>query len=269
VRLITWNVNGIRARLPRVLELLASRRPDVLALQELKCGHETFPTAALERAGYRAAAHCGGRWAGVVLLARGGLELADVRTGLPADPDGEGARWVEAAVDGLRVASVYVPNGRTVDSPAFAEKLAFLEAMAARLADADAPDLVLGDLNVARTDADVWDPRAFVGSTHVTAEERALLEALLVDHVDAYRYLEPDRRRFTWWDYRAGSFHRDLGMRLDYVLVREPLAGRLVACDIDRDFRKGAKPSDHAPLIADLHGSATASAPHRRLATAP
>jgi exodeoxyribonuclease-3 len=164
---------------------------------------------------------------------------------------------VEADVGELRVGAAYVPNGRAVGSPWFAEKLGFLEALRQRVAALRAAGralVVTGDLNVTRADRDVYDPAAFVGSTHVSAAERSRLEAILRDGdlVDAYRHLHPDEQQFTWWDYRQGHFHRGFGLRIDYVLVSRSLAGRLTGCGIERDFRKGRKPSDHAPLVAEL-----------------
>lgn len=261
MRLVTWNVNSIRARLPRLLELLEAHAPDVACLQELKCADEGLPRLELEAAGYSVvAAHCGGRWAGVAILARHGAEVSDVRFGLGGEARPDEARWVEASVDGpdiggLRVASTYVPNGQAVGTPQFIDKLAFLDAMAARQESPDPPEVIAGDLNVARADTDVWDPSAFASAdaTHVTREERDRLERLLsTGLVDAYRRVDPDGRHFTWWDYRAGAFHRGMGMRIDYLLMAERVASRLRSCGIDRDFRKGPKPSDHAPLLADL-----------------
>jgi exodeoxyribonuclease-3 len=155
------------------------------------------------------------------------------------------------------VISAYVPNGRAIDSPTFTEKLAFLDAMAARvgeLATAGEQIVVTGDLNVTRDDRDIWDPAAFAGSTHVTPDERTRLEAILQagDLVDAYRYIHPDDQQFTWWDYRQGHFHRGMGLRIDYALLSRTLAPRIEGCGIERDFRKGTKPSDHAPLVVDM-----------------
>jgi exodeoxyribonuclease III len=254
VRLVTWNVNSLKARLPRVLELLELHRPDVVCLQETKCEPAAFPAGELRAAGYEAAHLSGGRWAGVAILARTGLELAEPVTGLPGEAVDE-ARWVEATVAGIRFVSVYVPNGREVGSETFAQKLTFLGAMAARAeALGDGPLVISGDMNVCPANRDVYDPSAFVGSTHVTAEERAALAAVgeRGGLVDAYRVLEPDEPGFTWWDYRQGHFHRKLGLRIDLVLLSEALAGRIERCGIDRDFRKGPKPSDHAPLLTDL-----------------
>ena len=256
MRIATWNVNSLGARLPRVLEFLELHRPDVVCLQETKSEPAAFPADELAATGYQAVHHSAGRWAGVAILARDGLPLTRPTAGLPGELQADEARWVEADVGGLRFASAYVPNGRTLDSPSFAEKLAFLDAMAGRAAElrrtASTPLVVAGDHNVTREDRDVYDPQAFVGGTHVTPDERGRLEAILErgDLVDAYRAVHPDDDQFTWWDYRQGHFHRGLGLRIDYLLVS---AGtQITSCGIERDFRKGTKPSDHAPLVAVL-----------------
>ncbi len=256
--IVTWNVNSLRARLPRVLELLERHAPEVVCLQETKVEQAAFPHAELAEAGYAAVEHSAGRWAGVAILARTDLPLEDEARGLPGESAPEEARWVEASVAGVRVASVYVPNGRAVGSEPFAEKLAFLEAIARRVsAWRGEPAAVLGDFNVAPADRDVYDPVAFAGSTHVTVEERSRLEEVLAagELRDAYRELHPEEVGYTWWDYRQGHFHRKLGLRIDLALVGGPLAGRVTACGIDRSFRKGPKPSDHAPLLLELRGS--------------
>jgi exodeoxyribonuclease-3 len=253
MRVVTWNVNSLKVRLPRVLEFLAEHAPDVVCLQETKTEADAFPHAQLADAGYAAVDHSGGRWAGVAILAPAGVPLALTARGLPGEATPEEARWVEASVDGLRVASVYVPNGRGLDSPEFPRKLAFLDAMRAR-AETGELDMVAGDLNVTAADVDVYDPAAFLGSTHVTPEERERLRGLeSAGLVDAYRAVHgPDAVGFTWWDYRQGHFHRKLGLRIDYLLLGERLAGRVRGCGIDRGYRKGPKPSDHAPLLAEL-----------------
>jgi exodeoxyribonuclease-3 len=251
VLLVTWNVNSLVARMPRVLELLEKHRPDVVCLQETKVAPEAFPALELLDAGYEAAHHSGGRWAGVAILARRPLVPADVVTGLPGEPDAVESRWIEASVGGLRVASVYVPNGRAVGSPSFLAKLRFLEAMRDRAAALRGrPLVVAGDMNVCPADIDVYDPDAFVGSTHVTPDERARLAAIVEEGlVDAFRRLHQDEPGFTWWDYRQGHFHRKMGLRIDLALVSGELAGKVTSCGIDRDMRKGKKPSDHAPLL--------------------
>jgi exodeoxyribonuclease-3 len=254
MRIVIWNVNSLRARLPRVLQLLKEHQPDVVLLQETKSAPDTFPTEELAEAGYAAAHNSGGQWAGVAVLARSGMTLSDPQTGLPGDPVAGEARWCEATVEGIRFASVYVPNGRTLDSPEYPRKLAFLDAMGTRVAELSGSDVIVGgDMNIAPSDLDVYDPAAFVGGTHVSEPERAHLEAILDGGmVDAYRQLHPDEVQYTWWDYRAGNFHKGLGLRIDLALISEGLASRLVSCGIDRDYRKGKKPSDHAPLLLEL-----------------
>lgn len=253
VKLATWNVNSIGARLPRVTEFLAKHAPDVLCMQETKSTPEAFPHDAFAEAGYAVVDYSAGRWAGVAIATREGLGLDDPVRGLPGDPVPEDARWVEATVAGVRVVSVYVVNGRALDDPMFAKKMDFLEAMRLRCAEiAGSPAVVTGDFNIAPSDLDVYDPDAFENATHVTPEERERLRQILgLGYVDAYRHLEPEAVQHTWWDYRQGHFHRGMGLRIDLALVSMPLASRLSACGIDRDFRKGPKPSDHAPLIVE------------------
>jgi exodeoxyribonuclease III len=252
MKLATWNVNSLVARMPRVLELLERHRPDLLFMQETKTEPAAFPLLELEAAGYEAIHHSSGRWAGVALLARGAV--GNVRVGLAGEPSGDEARWLEADVDGLRVVSVYVPNGRSPDSPFYEDKLRFLDAMAKRVGElSTGPLVVAGDLNVCATDLDVYDPEAFIGATHVTPPERERHQALLdAGMVDAFRAVHPGEPGFTWWDYRQGHFHRNLGLRIDAFLLSPPLANALIECGIDRDFRKGPKPSDHAPLLCTL-----------------
>lgn len=253
--LTTWNVNSLRARWPRVEELLDRHRPSVVLLQETKTAPEQFPHLELASAGYTAVDHSRGRWAGTAVLVRDGHDVDDVQVGLPGSPVPDEARWVEARVDGLTVVSTYVVNGRAVDDPMFGVKLAFLDAMVSRLAElrAAGPVVLGGDLNVAPSDLDVHDPARFRGRTHVTDDERGRLQGMLeTGFVDAYRHLHPDEVGFTWWDYRAGSFHRDRGLRIDLFLVSDDLVDRVRGCGTDRDLRKGPKPSDHAPLLLEL-----------------
>jgi len=248
VKLCTWNVNSLLVRMPRVLELLAQHAPDIVLLQETKTAAAAFPEAELRAAGYHAAHHSAGRWAGVALLAREPLQ--DVCAGLAGEPAVDEARWIEATAYGLRLASVYVPNGRAVGHPEYLKKLAFYDAMRERIG---AIDVLAGDFNVCPADIDVYDPAAFVGSTHVQPEERERFAALLADgHVDAFRHLHPDEVGFTWWDYRQGHFHRKMGLRIDAYVVAPGVAGRITVCGIDRNYRKGPKPSDHAPLLLEL-----------------
>ncbi len=256
---MSWNVNSLRARLPRVLELLAAHQPDVVALQETKCSADNFPHEEIEHSGYTAIHHSGGQWAGVALLVREPLQAQAPLTRLPGDPVPAEARWCEATVAGTRFVSVYVPNGRSLESPEYRRKLAFMAAAAKRAAairsETGARGLVLGgDFNVAPADLDLRDHAAYVGATHVSEPERLALTELLEQGslVDAFRHLHPGEEQFTWWDYRAGSFHKNIGMRIDLALVGSELQGGLMACGIDRDFRKGFKPSDHAPLLVWL-----------------
>ncbi|HVF19060.1 MAG TPA: exodeoxyribonuclease III [Mycobacteriales bacterium] len=252
--LATWNVNSLTARLPRVLEFLELHHPDVLCLQETKVKPEAFPHETLRAAGYAAVDHSGGRWAGVAVLAPVDSPLAERTAGLPGEVAAEEARWVEAKVGDLHVVSVYVVNGRTLDSPSYDDKLVFLDAMAARLEELKGrPLYVAGDFNVAPQDVDVWNPRLFVGTTHTSEPERERLTRIVdTGLVDAFRHLEPAGPGYTYWDYRAGMFHKNEGMRIDLALVSPELAQRARRCGIDRNFRKGLKPSDHAPLLLEL-----------------
>ncbi len=257
VRLATWNVNSVRARLPRLLEWLAAVKPDVVCLQETKIAAESFPSDEVAELGYATAAYGSNQWNGVALLSRVGLD--DVAHGFPGEPgfpDPE-ARAVAATCDGVRVWSVYVPNGRTPDSPHYQYKLSWLaalrEALAADLAGGRRPLVVCGDFNVAPTDADVWDPSLFVGSTHVTPLERqALAEILALGLTDVVPKPMKGPNPFTYWDYRAGMFHQDKGMRIDLVYATSDLAGAVRSAYIDREARKGKGPSDHAPIVVDL-----------------
>jgi len=257
MKIVTWNVNSLNVRMERVLELLELHRPDLLLMQETKVNPDKFPDLALAEAGYHAVHHSAGQWAGVAIAAPQSAAFEDVRAGLDGEPDAAEARWLEATVDGLRVISTYVPNGRTPDSPFYEAKLRFLDAAAERVrALSGGPLALAGDFNVCPTDLDVYDPAAFVGSTHVTPAERARFAALLeAGTVDAFRRLHPDEPGFTWWDYRAGHFHKKMGLRIDAFLLSPPVAERLEECGIDRNFRKGKKPSDHAPLLVTLRSS--------------
>ena len=256
MRLATWNVNSVRARLPRLLDWLATVRPDVLCLQETKIAAGAFPAEEVAGLGYATAAHGDSQWNGVAVLSRVGLD--EVSRGFPDEPgfpDPE-ARAIAATCDGTRVWSVYVPNGRTPDSPHYTYKLDWLArlraALAAELA-AGRPLVVCGDFNVAPTDADVWDPAVFVGATHVTPPERqALAEIRALGLTDVVPEPMKGPNPFTYWDYRAGMFHQDKGMRIDLVYASPDLAGAVKSAYIDREARKGKGPSDHAPIVVDL-----------------
>lgn len=259
MRLVTWNVNSLRQRLPRVLEFIDEHAPDVICLQETKSDAAAFPHDALAEAGYVAADHSGGRWAGVAILARRPLAIEDPARGLPGEPVQDECRWVEATVGShppVRVISTYVPNGRAVDSEWYAQKLDFYAAAAERVRElhaAGTPIALAGDMNVAPADVDVYDPAAFATETHVTPPERDALQRLADAGGlrDAFRALHPDEQQFTWWDYRGGNFHKNLGLRIDLALVSEPLAERLTRAGMERPYRKGTRPSDHAPLMVE------------------
>jgi exodeoxyribonuclease III len=282
MRVATWNVNSLKARQEKVDLWLERAAPDVLLIQETKLGDDDAPVMAFGMAGYDLIHHGEGRWNGVAIAVRHGLGADDVVTNfgdgpvrdsrpgatVPVneedfDPSDE-ARMVCAAIDPegtaggpIRVVSLYGPNGRVVGSPFYDGKLRWFGRLERWLRETRRPDepLVLGgDLNIAPTDDDVWDPAAVHGGTHVSPPEREAFRALLDwGLVDAYRLRNPETGRFTWWDYRSGNFHKNLGMRIDHLLVTRPLAGRVVWAEIDREARKGPPiPSDHAPLVVDL-----------------
>ena len=277
MRIATWNVNSLKARQEAVENWLARAAPEVLLIQETKLTDADAPVMAFAMAGYQLSHHGEGRWNGVAIAARDGLPVSDVVTnfgdgpvrdsgpgGAGAEATGEDdfdpfdeARMVAATVDGLRVVSLYAPNGRVVGSPFYEGKLAWFARLARWVEESrSAGDgLILGgDLNVAPTDADVWDAAAVHGGTHVSEPERAAFRTLLdLGLVDGYRARHPETGRFSWWDYRAGMFHKNLGMRIDHLLVSGSIAARIVDAEIDRDARKGPPvPSDHAPLLIDL-----------------
>ena len=255
MRLATWNVNSLAVRLPRVEEWIRYAEPDVLCLQETKLADDAFPHEAFASLGYETAHHGNGQWNGVAIASRVGL--TQVATGLGSDEDdAQGTRLVAAECGGVRVHSVYVPNGRSLDSEQYTAKLAWLARLRELLdetASPDAPVAVCGDFNVAPEDRDLWDPAEFVGATHVSEPERAALARLEEwGLVDAFRRIYDGDHLFTWWDYRAGNFHKHKGMRIDLILVTETLAARTRYALVDRNARKGEKPSDHAPVFIDV-----------------
>jgi len=277
VRIATWNVNSLKARQEAVENWLVRAAPDILLIQETKLTDADAPVMAFAMAGYDLVHHGEGRWNGVAIAARQGAVIGDVVTNFgdgpvrDSGPGGAGAesvseedfdpfdeaRMVAATVDGLRVVSLYAPNGRVVGSPFYDGKLAWFGRLGRWVGEATSPGesvVIGGDLNVAPTDADVWDADAVHGGTHVSEPERAAFRALLdLGLVDAYRARHDEIGRFSWWDYRAGMFHKNLGMRIDHLLVSAPVAARIVDAEIDREARKGPPvPSDHAPLVVDL-----------------
>jgi exodeoxyribonuclease III len=267
LRIATWNVNSLKARLDKVVWWLQRARPDVLLMQETKLSDADVPSLAFRTAGYDVAHHGEGRWNGVAIASRCGIEGVVANFGaplLPARTEDQGddeplaeARMVSAVCGGVRVVSLYAPNGRVVGSPFYDAKLLWYERLARWLAEAADPGhpLVLGgDFNVAPTDDDVWDARACHGGTHVSKPEREAFARLLGwGLADAYRLKHTEPGRYTWWDYRAGNFHKNFGMRIDHLLVSAPVEERVVWAEIDREARKGKPiPSDHAPLVIDI-----------------
>ncbi|PYQ08134.1 MAG: exodeoxyribonuclease III [Acidobacteria bacterium] len=269
MRIATWNVNSLKARLEKVTWWLARARPDVLLMQETKLTDAEAPTDVFRRLGYTLAHHGEGGWNGVAIAARGAVEDVVTNFGEPLQPaatpdvgDDEPlaeARMISAVGGGIRFVSLYAPNGRILGSPFYEAKLLWFDRLARWLSEARDPGepLVLGgDFNVAPEDADVWDARACHGGTHVSARERDAFARLCGwGLVDAYRLRHPEPGRYTWWDYRAGNFHKNFGMRIDHLLVSAPLGKRVVWAEIDREARKGKPiPSDHAPLVVDIDG---------------
>jgi exodeoxyribonuclease-3 len=253
VKLATWNVNSIRARLPHVLDWLAQQQPDVACLQETKVPDEEFPKLELQAAGY-AVLHAGQKgYNGVATLTR--LSSTDVLTEAPG-LDGGQKRFLAATIAGVRVVNVYVPNGERVGSPKFAYKLEWLAALRTWLASELARHerlVIVGDFNVAPEDRDVYDPRLWGNQVLFSPPERTALQQLLaVGLVDVYRRFTPDAGHYTWWDYRAGAFRRNQGLRIDHILASPALAALAAACTIDREPRGRDKPSDHAPVIAEF-----------------
>lgn len=264
MRIVTWNVNSLAARLSRVIDWLDRAKPDVLLLQETKLPDDGAPHEAFRAAGYELAHHGQGRWNGVAIASRVGLTDVVTAFGEPraAVDVEEGdvfaeARMIAATCGGVRVVSVYVPNGRVVDSTFYEDKLRWLARLRAWLDTECAKDSALvvgGDYNVAPADIDVWDPAACHGSTHVSSREREAIRALEAwGLTDVYRMQHPEPRRYSWYDYRAGMFHKNLGMRIDLLLVSASVRERALWSEIDREARKGKPtPSDHAPVIVDL-----------------
>jgi len=249
-RLATWNVNSVGARLPRLLPWLEQVAPDIVALQETKCADAAFPYLAVQGLGYEVAHAGDGRWNGVALLSKVGL--SEVSLELDGHPE---PRLVSARCGPVHVTSVYVPNGRSLQDPHYAYKLDWLAALRVRLRgfDATQPLVVMGDFNVAMTDQDVWDIGQFEDSTHVSEPERAAVREL---QAWGLRDVVPRPGKgdvpFTFWDYRAGMMHKNLGMRIDYVLATAPVADAVTDAWVDREARKGTSASDHAPVVVDL-----------------
>ena len=255
MRIVTWNVNSLRARQERVEEWLTDVAPDVVLLQETKLADDAFPTLAFEALGYSAAHYGHGQWNGVAILSKVGLDdvVANFAEGIEPDPD---ARIITATCGGLRVSSVYVPNGRSLDDPHYEYKLSWLDRLRAHLQhESSEATVVGGDFNIAPDDRDVWDPAKVNGATHVSQPERDRLHALLdLGLVDVFRDQHDADRVYSWWDYRRGDFHQGRGMRIDLILCSAPVAQQVEFAIVDRNARKGKQPSDHAPVVVDVAG---------------
>jgi exodeoxyribonuclease III len=274
MRIATWNVNSLKARMDRVLEWLERAQPDVLLMQETKLADDDAPVLPFRMRGYELVHHGEGRWNGVAIAARASADPGSIVTNFgdgPVRNSGAGAsnlseedfnpfdeaRMLSALIDGIRFVTLYAPNGRVVGSPFYAGKLAWYDRLLKWLRDNASPSdplVIGGDMNVAPTDADVWAADKVHGGTHVSAQEREAFNELLAwGLVDGYRSKRPEPNRFTWWDYRAGNFHKNLGMRIDHLLLSKTVAERLLWAEIDREARKGLPvPSDHAPLFIDI-----------------
>jgi exodeoxyribonuclease-3 len=258
VRIATWNINSVTARLDRLIEWLEAAQPDVVALQELKCTTDAFPGMPVSAAGYEYVAHGNGRWNGVAILSRVGIE--DVVLDLTDQPPYEDVvetRAIGATCGGVRVWSLYVPNGREPDHAHYSYKLEWFKALkrTARAEMAATPDLpyaLIGDFNVAPEDSDVWDISLFADSTHVTPAERAALADLRGSGLTDVRPRALKGEPYTFWDYRNGAFHRGWGMRIDLVYANAPFVARVADVYVDREARKGKGASDHAPVVVDL-----------------
>ena len=258
MRVATWNVNSLKARLVRVEEWLSDVQPDVLCLQETKLADDAFPALTFQALGYESAHHGQGQWNGVAILSKVGLTdvVANFADGQPLDPE---ARLITATCGGVRVSSVYVPNGRSLDHDHYQYKLRWMARLRAHVAQNSSPSdavIVTGDFNIAPEDKDVFDPSKMVGSTHVSVAEREELEALCRWGMsDVFRHHHPEPTLYSWWDYRAGDFHMGRGMRIDLILGTASVVERSTFCVIDRNARKGTLPSDHAPVLVDLSES--------------
>lgn len=267
MRIATWNVNSLKARLEKVLWWLERVKPDVLLMQETKLADADAPVEPFRQAGYELVHHGEGRWNGVAIASQCGIgdvitnfgePLRPARTSDSGDDEPQAeARMIAAECGGVRIISVYVPNGRLVDSPFYEAKLVWFDRLARWIDETvtpDTPAVIGGDFNVAPEDIDVWDPGACHGGTHVSERERQAFARLLgAGFVDAYRLHHAESGRYTWWDYRAGNFHKNVGMRIDHLLVTVPLKQRIVWAEIDREARKGKPvPSDHAPVVIDI-----------------
>jgi exodeoxyribonuclease-3 len=254
VLIATWNVNSLKARLPRVQQWILENKPDVLCIQETKMKDAVFPSLVFHEMGYESAHFGQGQWNGVAILSKVGLDNV-INNFAVGEPDGE-ARIISAECGGITVVCVYVPNGRELEHDHYQYKLRWMKQLkqhVIKIAKPTGDVIVTGDFNIAPNDIDVWDPAALVGSTHVSAPEREVLNDLCAwGLTDIYRDQHPEPKLFSWWDYRDGGFHKNHGMRIDLLLVSESVAKRTKMTVVDRNARKGEKPSDHAPVVMEL-----------------
>ena len=255
MKIATYNVNGVNGRLPVLLRWLEESRPDVVCLQELKAPQEKFPAAAIEHAGYQAIWHGQKSWNGVAILSRVGTPV-ETRRGLPGDPDDLNSRYIEAAVNGVLIAGLYLPNGNPRPGPKFEYKLAWFErliAHAAELLATGMPVIIAGDFNVMPTEHDVYKPERWLDDALFAPEVRAAFFRLLDQGwTDALRTLHPDEAVYTFWDYFRNAYARNAGLRIDHLLLSPSIASRLVAAEVDRDVRGWEKSSDHAPVWIEI-----------------
>ncbi|MGN6372407.1 MAG: exodeoxyribonuclease III [Solirubrobacteraceae bacterium] len=257
LRIISWNVNGIRARMPRIAEMLRRERPDVVCLQETRCPYRHFPHSRLEELGYHAQHSPGRKHGGVAILIRSDHIVTRRGAALDHSHGMAEGRWLATTCEGLTIGTVYVPAGPTREEVDDSGKLAFLRAVANQAgAEQSVPMLIAGDFNVAPTDEDVYEPSWLEGTTHTAPTEREDLVNILHegDLVDVYRNLHPDDRGFTCWDQRGGHYARDYGLRIDLALASSGLAAHITRCEVKHEYRQGRRPSNHAPLEVELQG---------------
>lgn len=257
MRVASWNVNSIRARLDQLTGWLARAAPDVVCLQETKCEDSVFPEAALSDAGYRSVYFGQKTYNGVAIAARFGLSIDDVKKNLDSDPEDAQRRFIAATVEGVRIVNVYVPNGQAVGTPAFAYKLEWFHRLRKDIEAHHRPDeelVICGDFNVAPEPIDVYDPKRWEGQVLFHPDERAALRHLMDwGLVDAFRERHPDTPKiYSWWDYRTGAFRRNHGLRIDLALLTRPLLARCTDVSVDTRPRELQKPSDHAPVVIEL-----------------
>jgi exodeoxyribonuclease-3 len=260
MKIASWNVNSIRARLDHVQRWLEQAKPDVLCLQETKVPDSEFPSETFSHLGYEVVRAGQKTYNGVAILSR--TPLTDVRVGLTGEEEGADRRLIAATTQGVRVVCAYVPNGKTLDSPSYQEKLRWLEQLRETL-EADwsphRPLALCGDFNVAREASDVFDPDKMAGQIHFSEPEHQALQRVLEFGLsDSFRLKHHEPKRFSWWDYRMGSFRRDRGLRIDYVFVTAPIRDALIEADIDREPRGWERPSDHTPVWIDFSHPKTA-----------